>query len=76
MMQGSIKERLKEKLTFILQEDCSFTHGTRENVPTMVTEAGKKARESLPLILFSLQDRKQGHHLKRRMEEKEVMDYT
>lgn len=28
-----------------------LTHGTRENVPPTVTEAGIRAKESLPLIL-------------------------
>ena len=39
------------KLCFFFKEGCSLSHGTRENVPPMVTEASIRANESLPLIL-------------------------
>lgn len=50
--QESGRERLGEKLLFFFfPGGLLLTHGTRENVPPTVTEAGIRAKESLPLIL-------------------------
>lgn len=42
---------LGRNLCFFFPGGLFLTHGTRENVLPMVTEAGIRAQESLPLIL-------------------------